>query len=119
MSPADLTDRLKAAAARLGFDAVGVAPAVAPPRYPSYLARLEKGFAAGMGYLERQAEGRSHPGRRLDGVRSVVVAGFVYGTKGQGGAAGETRGKVARYARGADYHEVLWRRLEALLDWLR
>src|SRR5207249_5168876 len=30
-----------------------------------------------------------------------------------------TQGKVARYARGADYHEVLWRRLDALLGWLR
>ena len=30
-----------------------------------------------------------------------------------------TQGKVARYARGNDYHRVLWDKLEALLDWLR
>src|SRR5262249_23975416 len=28
-------------------------------------------------------------------------------------------GKVARYAAGADYHEVMWRRLDKLLAWLK
>ena len=37
MSRRELTDRLKSEAIRLGFDAVGVAPAVAPPGYPDFL----------------------------------------------------------------------------------
>ena len=115
---ADLTDRLKAEALRLGFDAVGIAPAVAPPGYPSFLAWLEQGFAAGMGYLHRQAEARAHPDHILEGVRSAVVVSMVYGRKEEL-PDGPTRGKVARYARGEDYHEILWRRLEELLAWLR
>jgi epoxyqueuosine reductase len=51
-------------------------------------------------------------------VRSVVVVSFVYG-RPEPTAPTETQGKVARYARGADYHELLWRRLEALLRWLQ
>jgi len=113
-----LADRLKAEALRLGFDAVGIAPAVAPPGYPSYLAWLEQGFAAGMGYLHGQAGARAHPDRLLEGVRSVVVVAMIYG-ENEALPGGPTRGKVARYARGGDYHDVLWRRLEALLAWLR
>lgn len=114
----DLTARLKAEAFRLGFDQVGIAAAVSPPSYPHYLDWLEAGHAAGMGYLERQAEARAHPDRLLEGVRSVVVASFVYGRPAPEPTE-PTQGKVARYARAADYHEIFWRRLEALLDWLK
>lgn len=112
-----LTGRLKAEALRLGFDQVGVAPAVAPPTYPRFRAWLDSGGAAGMGYLDRQAEARSHPDHILDGVRSVVVVSVVYGRPDHS-PLGPHQAKVARYARGADYHEWLWRRLEALLSWL-
>jgi epoxyqueuosine reductase len=115
---ADLTDRLKAEARRLGFDQVGIAPAVAPPDYPRFLEWLEAGHAAGMDYLDRHAGVRAHPDRLLEGVRSVIVVSFVYG-RPEPVPPTATQGKVARYARGADYHDVLWRRLDALLAWLR
>jgi epoxyqueuosine reductase len=114
----DLTDRLKAEALRLGFDQVGIAPAVAPPGYPRFLEWLEAGYAAGMSYLERRARVRAHPEHLLEDVRSVVVVSFLYG-RPTPEEPGPLAGKVARYARGGDYHELLWRRLEALLDWLR
>lgn len=116
--PDDLTERLKAEARRLGFDLVGVAPAVVPPGYGRYLEWLEKGHAAGMAYLERRAEARGDPRSILDGARSVVVVGMIYGRR-ETSTLGPTQGKVARYARGGDYHEVIWRKLEALLGWLK
>src|SRR5262245_18047338 len=115
----ELTDRLKAEAARLGFDALGIAPAVPPPHYPDYLAWLGRGHAAGMGYLERHAALREHPDRLLEGTRSVIVGLFVYGDRRDDPEPTETQGKVARYALGGDYHELLRSRLGALLDWLR
>jgi epoxyqueuosine reductase len=114
----DLSDRLKAEALRLGFEQVGIAPAVAPPGYPRFLEWLEAGYAAGMSYLERRAGVRAHPEHLLEDVRSVVVVSFLYGRPAPE-EPGPLEGKVARYARGGDYHELLWRRLEALLDWLR
>jgi epoxyqueuosine reductase len=113
----DLTDRLKIEARRLGFDQAGVAPAVSPPGYPRYVEWLRKGHAAGMAYLDRQAAARRHPDRLLQGVRSVVVVSFVYGRPAEK-ALGPTQGKVARYARGGDYHTLLWQRLEALSTWV-
>ena len=114
----DLAHRLKAEARRLGFDRVGIAPAVAPPGLDHYRAWLDRGHAAGMGYLHRHAEPKSHPSHVLDGVRSVVMVSLVYG-HADPAPVGPTGGKVARYARGADYHDVLWRKLEGLLGWLR
>ncbi|WP_435006932.1 tRNA epoxyqueuosine(34) reductase QueG [Tundrisphaera lichenicola] len=113
-----LTDRLKDEARRLGFELVGVAPAVVPTGYGRYLEWLEQGREAGMAYLKRQAEARAHPRFILEGARSVIVVGMIYGTPGLNGSE-LPRGKVARYARGADYHEILWRKLDSLLDWLR
>jgi len=116
----ELTDRLKAEGQRLGFDQVGIAPAVAPPGYPDFLRWLDEGRAAGMEYMMRNREARAHPDRVLEDVRSVIVASMVYGGKEPDSrAVGPRQGKVARYARGADYHRVMWDRLEALLDWLR
>ncbi|MEO6810184.1 MAG: tRNA epoxyqueuosine(34) reductase QueG [Isosphaeraceae bacterium] len=113
-----LSDLLKREATRLGFDLVGIAPAVAPPGYEQYQRWLSKGYAAGMGYLERLEAARSHPRHVMDGVRSIVVVGFVYGGPDLG-QEGPTTGKVARYARGQDYHKLLWDRLGELLNWLQ
>jgi epoxyqueuosine reductase len=115
-----LTNHLKAEALRLGFDQVGIAPAVAPPGYAHFLDWLEAGHAAGMEYMKRQAASRAHPDYLLEGVRSVVVGIVVYGKNDpERETLRPTQGKVARYAQGADYHCVLRDKLEALLAWLR
>jgi epoxyqueuosine reductase len=122
MTIGELTERLKVEALRLGFDQVGIAPAAQPPGYPEFLEWLSAGNAAGMEYLHRQEPSRSHPGALLDGVRSVVMVSIVYGTNPREAEATSeppTAGKVARYARCADYHRVLWDKLGRLLDWLR
>src|SRR5438270_13363514 len=115
MDSSELTQALKAEALRLGFDKVGVAPAVAPPGYGHYLDWLRAGNAAGMNYLDRHKEVRSHPDRLLDGVRSVVMVSVVYGQATSEPPPHAWQGKVARYARGEDYHRVLWHKLGALL----
>jgi epoxyqueuosine reductase len=118
MSDADLTRRLKAKAIELGFDRVGVAEARTPPNYARFLEWLEAGRAAGMEYMERHAEARAHPDSVLEGVRSVVMVSLVYGDPAADRAEASP-GKIARYARGLDYHQELRARLAALLDWLK
>jgi epoxyqueuosine reductase len=68
--------------------------------------------------MERHALARAHPDSVLEGVRSVVMVSLVYGEPAQGPARPST-GKIARYARGTDYHQVLRGRLADLLDWLK
>ncbi len=120
MTPHELTSRLKAEALRLGFDDVGIAPAVAAPGHPRLLEWLESGHQAGMEYMSRHAFNREHPRSILPGVRSVVVVSIVYGRNDDGPETlAPTAGKVARYAQGQDYHRVLRDKLDDLLAWLR
>ncbi len=60
----------------------------------------------------------AHPDHVLEGVRSVVVVSLIYGQP-EPPSPGGTTGKIARYARGGDYHDVFWRRLETLREWLQ
>src|SRR5262249_28042579 len=80
-----------------------------------------------MEYMRRHAEARRHPASILADVRSVVMVGMTY-FAGDGEQARSqysvpgTRthsGKVARYARGRDYHRVLWDRLNQLLAFVQ
>jgi epoxyqueuosine reductase len=113
-----LSSRLKEEARRIGFDDVGIAPAVTPPGYPHFLDWLARGCQAGMTYLERGSETRADPDRLWPGARGIVVVSMVYGEP-QASPESPKKGRIARYARGVDYHEVLWRKLEELLAWLQ
>ena len=114
----ELTRALKTEAAHLGFERVGIAPVVAPAAYPHFLDWLSSGHSAGMKYLERNTTIRADPSALFPAARSIVVVSLVYGAN-QPASPEPSRGKVARYARGADYHEILWRRLDSLMAWLR
>ncbi len=117
VSPEALASDLKAEADRLGFDLVGIGQAIDPPHYDAFCRWLDADRHAGMGYMEARREARRHPGSVLEGVASLVMVGFIYGG-GDEPASDMHQGLVARYARGADYHRLLWRRLEQLLDWM-
>jgi epoxyqueuosine reductase len=119
---------VKTQARELGFDLCGVAPAVALPELRYFDEWLAHGYGGEMRYLHRSAETRADIRNFLPSARSVIVTGTLYNTDGPDAARAEAlaareRGpdavKVARYARGDDYHVVLADRLEALVGWMR
>jgi epoxyqueuosine reductase len=117
MTPEALTDALKTEARRLGFDLVGAAPAQEPPRLAAFQRWLADGFAGEMGYLGDRAEAYTHPRHVLEGARSVLMLGMAYRTvEPISPGPGQGQGAVARYAWGADYHDVIRRRLHELAD---
>ena len=102
---------VKAAAARAGFHACGIAEAA--PLEPGPLDRvLAAGAEADMAWLRTTRDVRLDPARLLPGARSVVVVALSYHA---GDAPPAAEGEVARYARGRDYHAVMKRRLRALV----
>jgi epoxyqueuosine reductase len=114
-------ESVKQRARTLGFDLCGVAPAEAVPESGRIREWLARGYAGDMGYLPRTAGVREDVRRVLPSARSVIVTGTIYNTDRSYSVeiadAGEAL--VSRYAWGDDYHEVIGRRLESLLDWMR
>jgi len=115
-----LEDRLKQQCHALGFELAGIAPATPADGFERLRDWLAKGFAGDMDYMDRHAQTRRHPASVLPAVRSVVMVGMNYNPAVRGqGSGGKGGAKVARYARGFDYHDVLRRKLRLLLEWVR
>jgi epoxyqueuosine reductase len=112
-----LADAVKTRARELGFIACGITHA-GPSRHADFLDRwLAKGYAGTMRYLHRQAARRKNPQSIAPEARSVVV---VLDNYYHPGTDAETRvPRIAKYARGKDYHQVTQRRLGELAAFLR
>ncbi len=112
-------DDLIAQAAALGFDSCRIAKAEAPRHAGEFRRWLKDGAAGEMQWMERGAEKRCDLQQVLPGARSVIVVALNY-WQGNNAAPCEeapeeaAKGKVARYAWGADYHDLMLRRLEQL-----
>lgn len=119
-STENLREKVKSLAHAVGFDLAGVAAAESTPETRFLREWIAKGYAGSMDYLARRVEERVDPRRVLEGARSVIAVGLVYAEKPGGGERAEAaepgRGRVARYARGDDYHEVMGERLRCL-EW--
>lgn len=105
--------------AELGFAASGIARAAPMERGLEFGAWIEAGKHGSMEYLARGLAARLDPNLVLAGARSVVMVADVYARRGEQDAAKASEGRVARYARGADYHTVIKKRLHTLCDRLR
>ena len=110
---------LRAEALARGFDLFGLAPAGPTPGADRFAAWLAAGHAGVMGYLAREQEKRADPRLHLHGARWVAMVGVSYDSLGMPAAIlnDPSRGRIARYAWGADYHDIITPRLRALGEW--
>ena len=114
-----LTRDLKAEARRLGFDACGVSQAGPLDDEARRLdAWLNAGHHATMGWMADHFDKRIDPRKLVDGARSVVSVLHNY-YQPEAPRTDAAAGRIARYAWGDDYHDVLWERLARLFEWLR
>jgi epoxyqueuosine reductase len=118
-----LLGELRRESARLGFSRLGIAPAGPPPRQDLVRRWLASGFAGVLReWFERQEPLRSDPANLLPGVRSVIMLATDHATAadnaGDADGAGQGSGRVARYAWGDDYHDLLRSRVNRLGAWL-
>ncbi len=105
-------------ARELGFARAAIVPIEAPRRHALYASWLAAGHAGEMAYLASPAhlEPRSDLRALLASARSLVVVALAYGRTDPVPAERLLRGRIARYARGEDYHLVMRDRLVALAD---
>jgi len=122
-SPADgrLVTNLRDEARRLGFGRIGIAPAGPPPHHEGFGTWLAAGLAGAMEpWLRRHEPLRRSLDAILPAARSVIMVATDHAL-GAGPAAEPLpagQGRVARYARGDDYHDLIRSRLNDLAAWL-
>ncbi|MDH3366791.1 MAG: tRNA epoxyqueuosine(34) reductase QueG [Gemmatimonadota bacterium] len=117
MSPERRAALVRARAHGLGFEGVGICDLSPTPHAAALTHWIEQGMAGTMRYMARQAARRLEPATIVPGVtRAVVVAKNYYqpDSPPRNGA-----GRVAKYARGRDYHQSLRVPLDALAAYLR
>ena len=119
MSGADLVRYIKRLASEAGFDRCGIARAEPIGREDYLRDWLAVGRAGSMAYLHDHFRQRVDPRQLLEGARSVVVVALNYHQEAPEPPDDRPRGRVARYAWGDDYHQVVKGKLFTMADRLR
>lgn len=102
-------------AAELGFLRAGVLP-VGPVSHAAHYERwLRDGFDGEMGYLRERLDERLDTSVHAPEARSVIALAAPY----DGDVTPDLAARIARYAVGDDYHQVLAERLDALAGFVR
>lgn len=114
----DWRARIEVLAAEQGFPLVRFARVGRIPEAERVQAWIDAGMHADMDWLERTAEVRLDPRVRLPDAKTAIVLGVPHGGPVPPDPGGWT-GRVARYAWGRDYHNLVGKRLKKLQRALR
>jgi epoxyqueuosine reductase len=104
-------------ASELGFDSCKIARCDSPRHGNEFSGWLREGAAGEMEWMERGEVKRRDPQVVLPGARSIIVFALNYWQGIQAGRA--HTGRIARYAWGDDYHEVIETKLKTIDELLR
>jgi epoxyqueuosine reductase len=120
----ELTTAVKARAKALGFCAVGITSADPFEEAEAAAARrTADGLMDGLTWWsEARVHASAEPRRATPDAQTVIALAFPYfyfPSPSGGGQGGGPRGRIASYALGRDYHEVLLERMQPLLVMLR
>ena len=118
LSKEALTGQLKGEAKSLGFVACGVAQARALTEPGEHLRTwLKKRYHADMRWMEENFAKRIDPRQYIPDAQSVIMVALNYYQALPDQSPDEAR--IARYALGRDYHDVVKKKLKLLQAWLQ
>lgn len=112
---------IESLACESGFDFCGVVKAEPPPFADTLPNWVKAGYAADMRWFERTLEKRADPRRLFPEVQTVITVGMSYFCENPDPAVWNepSRGRLARYTWGPDYHEVMGARLKTFAELLQ
>ncbi len=116
-----IAERIRAAALTQGFDVVRIARAHAPDGAAANLsAYLIAGRHGEMEWMAANADRRADPKILWPDAKSVILLGMNYGpdTDPLDALTRRNEGVISVYARGADYHDVIKKKLKHIAGWL-
>jgi epoxyqueuosine reductase len=126
----DLTQAIKDKARQLGFILAGVTTPEPPPHYSTFETWLAKGHYGTMDYLasERSRARRADPRQILPECKSILVLATPYNpplpssraerSDNEDEAQSNGQLKIASYAQGDDYHDILPARMQDLVQFI-
>ena len=117
----DPRTRIRDAALRLGFDAVGFARAHLGPEIRDRLNDfVRSGYHGDMGWLAERSDQRSHPKSLWPEAASVIVLAMSYAPEEDPLAivGQRDKGAISVYARNRDYHDLIKGKLKHLGQFL-
>jgi len=115
-------ESIREKAKSLGFDAVGITRAELSPEVAARLGEfLARGHHGTMEWMAATAARRASPAAMWPAARSAVMLGVNYGPHRPALELLERRERanISVYARNADYHCTVKRRLKALAGWMQ
>jgi epoxyqueuosine reductase len=119
-SQMELKQRLLSFAREIGFDSCRIAACGSPPHGEEFRNWLDEGGHGEMSYMERGKEKRCDPQKVLPGACSIAVLALNYFQgKTQAGGTSAATGRIARYAWGDDYHDLIANKLDKIDEFLR
>ena len=120
ISRTELKQRLVSFAREIGFDSCRIAACGSAPHAAAFRNWLDEGGHGEMGYMARGEEKRCDPQKVLPDARSIVVLAqnYFHGDPQAGGTPAAT-GRIARYAWGDDYHDLIETKLDKIGEFLR
>src|SRR5947207_5103804 len=121
ISATELKARLVSFAREIGFDSCRVAACNVPAHAIDFREWLRDGAHGEMNYMQRGEEKRCDPEKILQEAQSIVVLALNYFQEERTHRGSETAatGRIARYAWGDDYHDVIGAKLNRLDEFLR
>ena len=131
ISATELKAQLVSFAREIGFDSCRAAVCNAPEHASEFREWLRAGAHGEMNYMQRGEEKRCDPQKVLPGAQTIVALALNYfqgeaahppaqgsGAASSAAATGRT-GRIARYAWGDDYHDVIGAKLNRIDEFLR
>ena len=120
ISRLELKQRLFSFAREIGFDSCRIAGCGSPPHEEEFRKWLGEGGHGEMSYMERGEEKRCDPQKVLPGACSIAVLALNYFQgKTKGARSLAATGRIARYAWGDDYHDLIAGKLDKIDKFLR
>ncbi len=116
------TQTIKEYAYSLGFDTVRITTAQEFPEAERVIKdRIERGLMDGLPWFTAErADVSCHPDALLPDAQSIIALGMVYLTEQPAQPEDDSpRGRIARYAWGDDYHDIIKPRLQQFSVWLQ
>lgn len=116
MAEQTVTEQVLETCNALGFARAGVCAAEPSEYQQQFRQWLEAGKHGEMSYMAEHQPKRLDPRQLLPGARSIICVADRYHRGGADPPIDPGKGRVARYARGQDYHKAIKRRLHTLCD---